>query len=168
MGEIFDKLRRKLAGWVLGERTAIYLPAEYRALKEGQLYERLPDHELAQLARYFFYVSRNVNRELADERGVPAAVFTQSQAILSVIRYAIDANATEAIFTQSGEIDGDDIGVWQVKVTTPPGTMIEPPSSYSAGVFVMIWAGQKMPPKACENARPMSANAWSSISRASR
>lgn len=120
MGEIFDKLRRKLAGWVLGERTAIYLPAEYRALKEGQLYERLPDHELAQLARYFFYVSRNVNRELADERGVPAAVFTQSQAILSVIRYAIDANATEAIFTQSGEIDGDDIGVWQVKVTKQP------------------------------------------------
>lgn len=120
MGEIFDKLRRKLAGWVLGERTAIYLPAEYRALKEGQLYERLPDHELAQLARYFFYVSRNVNRELADGRGIPAAVFTHSQAVLSVIRYAIDANATEATFTQSGEIAGNDIGVWQVKVTKQP------------------------------------------------
>lgn len=120
MSGAIDKLRRKLAGWVLGERTAIFIPQEYRALKEAQYYERLPDHELAQLARYFFYVSRNVNRELADEREVPAAAFTTSQAVMSIIRYAIEANADTATFVQSGDIGGKSIGVWQVEAKRMP------------------------------------------------
>lgn len=115
MSDIFNKARRKLAGWVLGNRTAIYLPDEYRATKECGYFESLPDHELAQVARYYFYVARNVNREMADERGVPASVFTMAQAVMSVIRCAVEANATTATFTQTGEICGNDVGVWQVE-----------------------------------------------------
>ncbi|MFT4056458.1 MAG: hypothetical protein QM681_18290 [Novosphingobium sp.] len=115
-----DKARRKVAGWVLGNRTAIYIPNEYRGLREGGYFERLPDHELAQLARYFFYVARNVNREMADERKVPASVFTMSQSVMSVIRCAIEANAETATFTQRGEINGEQIGVWQVTAKKLP------------------------------------------------
>jgi hypothetical protein len=116
VSEWINKMRRKLAGAILGEQGALFLPDEYRSSYEGGYYERLPDRELAQVARYFFYVARNVNREIADERDIPAAVFTHSQAVMSVIRYAIEANAEVATFTQSGEIGGKDIGVWQVEV----------------------------------------------------
>jgi len=160
-----DRCRRELARWVLGKRSAIFLPSEYRETNEGGYYEHLPDHELAQVARYFFYVSRNVNREMASEQGVPASVFTMSQAVMSVIRFAIEANAETATFTQSGEISGQPIGVWRVEARRMPndydfgpGGVEETYSEDDPSKLVRLDVGYRLPLPSKTASRPAQAS----------
>ena len=120
MSGFINRLRRKIAGIVLGEQFAMYLPKDQMHIAKSGLYTDLPDDVLGAVTRYWFAVITKSNAEIAVKRKIPVTVFSTSQAVMSVIRYAIDANATNLEITQSGHIAGQDIGVWKVTAERQP------------------------------------------------
>lgn len=108
--------RKSLAGIALGDQFAMYVPkAQGHVLKDG-CYTDLSDEALGAATRYWFAVIERVNSELAIERNVPASVFSTSQSVMALVRLAIEANAKSVEISQSGEICGQDIGVWKISI----------------------------------------------------
>lgn len=103
-----------MAGIILGEQFAVFSPkAQLSVLSDG-CYEKLSNDELAEMARYWFKIINKNTSKLANKRNIPVSVFAMSQSVMSLIRYAIDTNATHLEINQSGDIAGNDIGVWRV------------------------------------------------------
>lgn len=113
-------IRRKVAGWVLGEQSALFIPKDESHVLKGGCYEDLTDEHLAMATRYWFDVIRRVNADIAGERGIPASVFSTSQSAMSLIRYAREANAENLTIAQHGTIKDIDVGNWLIEVTKLP------------------------------------------------
>ena len=120
MKNSFRTFRKRLAGWILGDTAALYMPKDKHHVLEGGCYEELTDEQLAMATRYWFDVIRRVNVDIAGDRGVPSSVFSTSQSAMSLIRYARDAKADNLTIAQHGTIKDIDVGNWLIEVSKLP------------------------------------------------
>jgi hypothetical protein len=134
------KFRKWLAGKVLGEQVAMFLPNGSKQLMEDGHYENLPDDRLAAVTRYWFYAMNKVHADEADRRDVPLKTYVVSSSVLSLIRHAQEHNADTLTITQSGDIAGVSVGVWQLVLTK-----IEDDYAFGEpGVVEKEWDGDKL------------------------
>jgi hypothetical protein len=113
-----DKIRRKLAGWVLGERYALFVP---NGTKIEELdYLALDDTALAAISRRWLLAIRDIEEKLAKEKGLPVSVYTTSASVMNLIQHAREINANTMTITQNGHIRGIDIGTWRLELERLP------------------------------------------------
>ena len=110
-----NKLRRRVASWVVGEQVALYLPtSDLEDAKRDNL--ALDDHALAAVTRHWFAVIRQASRDGAAEEDRPAIVYMTEHAHLTLVRNAIEAGATSYVIVQSCWVKGERVGNWRVTV----------------------------------------------------
>lgn len=103
---MFIKMRRWIAGKILGDETALYLSSNVKSLMEGHLYNELSDEQLAAVSRRWFAAIRTTINETAGEKNLPVIVYTTQSAVLSLAQHLKELNAETGTFLVKGTIDG--------------------------------------------------------------
>lgn len=112
--------RKKVAGLILGDQLALFMPQRYAGVLERGCYEDLSNEQLGIATRYWFRAIRRAEMKLAGKRGIPLSVFCTSQAVMTLIRYATETNASGLEIAQNGCIGGQKTGNWLVTVSRLP------------------------------------------------
>jgi len=125
------KIRKRIGMAVIGEQEAMIIPNRLKPTYDTGAWDNLPDPVLASLTRFYFAIIRKVNIEGAEKRDIPLSVFTTSQAVMSLVRAAVQANAGSMTITQNGKIAGIETGNWEMRLTKlPDGYEFGEPGSY--------------------------------------
>lgn len=103
---MFTKMRKWLAGKILGNETALYLSSDVESLMEGHLYCELSDEQLAAVSRRWFAAIRTTINETASEKNLPVIVYTTQSAVLSLAQHLKELNAETGTFSVKGTVDG--------------------------------------------------------------
>ena len=124
--EIFAGARRKLAGLLIGDMTALYVAkADHERLKESQFME-VPDETLGAMFRNFWAIVCREMQSDGDKDGFPFKAKMRASCVLYLASEMRKTNAITADYTVSGSIDGGRTsGVWAVRVEAAPDDMAD-------------------------------------------
>lgn len=103
---MLKKVRRKVAGWLLGNETALFLPKDAIAKLENRDYLSLSDEQLAAVTRRWFSAITSVIEEEANQKNIPVTVMQNEYAVLGLAKFLKDVNADTASLSVRGTIDG--------------------------------------------------------------
>jgi len=103
---MFKSLRRKIAGWLLGNETALFLSKEATASLDEGNYLALNDTDLAAVTRRWFVAIESVMKGRADEANIPVVVYQNEHAVLGLAQFLRETNADSATLKVMGTVDG--------------------------------------------------------------
>ena len=127
---MFKKFRRRLAAMIAGEQPMLSLSNHDGAALRAGNWDAMTDEGLVATMRYGFASIDTLVREKAKRTAVPLGIMVVSDACMSLIRHARETNADTTTINQSGDIGGEDIGVWQITVTKAPADFEFPEPGY--------------------------------------
>ena len=102
---MLKNIRHKIAGWLLGDETALFLSKEATACLDKRNYLSLNDKDLVAVTRRWFVAIESVMKGRADEANIPVVVYQNEHAVLGLAQFLREANATSATIKVKGTVD---------------------------------------------------------------
>lgn len=99
------QIRRKVAGYILGEQVAFFAPAKDIADMEIGNYTQLSDEALAAASRRWFMAIERAHKINSEKEDRPVLVMTSQHAVLSLAKLADEINADNMTVAVRGTID---------------------------------------------------------------
>lgn len=122
--------RRKIAGWILGDDTALFLSKKAVAALDKADYLALDDEQLAAVTRRWFAATAQIMIKKGREKDIPVTVMQNEYAVLGLAKFLKDANADTATLSVKGTVDGgqttEDFIVEVKRLPHNPARWLEP------------------------------------------
>lgn len=112
---MFNKLRRKLAGWILGEQVAAFAPKRITQQTKLDIFN-LSDAELGVLTRFHYYHIWQLSEKLAGQEKKDVNAYMKEHATLTLFRHAKELNADTYTIVQQVKLEGVSQGVWRTRI----------------------------------------------------
>ncbi len=118
---MFKKARRKIAGFILGDDTAMFVSKESAELLKSSAFLDASDEVIGKMYKYFWALVLENQNEHSKTQGMSFRAKMRSASVLYLASEMHKIKADSATYSVKGSIDGGKTyGAWAVRVEANP------------------------------------------------